>query len=137
MGTNYYWSGHVCAACGRGDEPLHIGKASAGWCFALHVYKDGPRNLEDWKSTWETGRITDEYGDTIHRDDLLARITERRDEKGWEHTNWSGYYESEDDFHAKNHSERGPHGLLRHRIDGRHCIGHGAGTWDLLQGDFS
>jgi hypothetical protein len=35
-----------------------------------------------------------------------------------------------------NHAERGPNNLLRHQI-GEGCIGHGAGTWDLIEGGFS
>jgi hypothetical protein len=33
--------------------------------------------------------------------------------------------------------EEGPNGLIRHLIDGRFCVGHGEGTWDLINGEFS
>jgi hypothetical protein len=36
-----------------------------------------------------------------------------------------------------NYSERGPNFLLRHRVNGRHCIGHGPGTYDYIAGEFS
>jgi len=25
----------------------------------------------------------------------------------------------------------------RHRVDGKHCVGHGEGTWDYIIGEFS
>ena len=46
------------------------------------------------------------------------------------HQNWP-------EFHKANHSEPGPKGLLRHKLDPQHCIGHGHGTWDLIVGEFS
>lgn len=46
-------------------------------------------------------------------------------------------YINEEDFHKCNQSERGPNGLLRHKIDGKHCISHGQGTWDCIVGEFS
>jgi len=49
MGTNYYLHENVCESCGRSDEPLHIGKSSAGWVFTLRIYPDkGINSLEDW-----------------------------------------------------------------------------------------
>lgn len=41
MGTNYYLRPDPCECCGRGLEPLHIGKSCMGWCFRLHVYPPG------------------------------------------------------------------------------------------------
>jgi hypothetical protein len=135
MGTNYYHHEKPpCPTCGHeGDEPRHIGKSSAGWCFSLHVHpEDGINNLADWKARWAAGIIKDEYGDTITAEDMEHRITRRgRPTKGKPlgYANWT-------DFHARNYSEPGPENLLRHQIDGRRCIGHGEGTWDLLVGEF-
>jgi hypothetical protein len=136
MGTNYYHhEKEPCPTCGHeGDEPRHIGKSSGGWCFSLHVYpEEGIADLGDWKARWGSGVIKDEYGKTVTPDDMESRITQR----SWEpakrvpmgYADWS-------QFHEQNGSEPGPSGLLRHRI-GPHCLGHGAGTWDLIAGDFS
>lgn len=46
-------------------------------------------------------------------------------------------YASWDEFYTRNNAVPGPNGLARHRIDMAHCIGHGAGTWDLILGEFS
>lgn len=110
MGTNYYLVGDCCPACGRGDERQHIGKSSAGWCFALHVTED-VKSLEDWQARWSApgAKIVNEYGDTITPAEMLSAITDRSH----------------------------PRGLSRHQVDGRHCIGHGNGTFDLLPGEFS
>jgi hypothetical protein len=138
MGTNYYLHRNLCRHCGRSNEPMHIGKSSAGWCFALHVIPElGINDLPDWQREWETGFIKDEYGDALDATAMLRVITERRwrDESHWDTEWWIGY-RSEVDFHVKNYSERGPNGLLRHQL-GRWCVGHGAGTWDLMPGEFS
>lgn len=137
MGTNYYHIKNVCEHCGRGDDPVHIGKSSAGWCFALHVYPGGgPEDLEQWKATWSEGMIEDEYGDKVSPEAMLQLITERR----WKHCEEQRkfpMYRDEDHFHRSNHSERGPNGLSRHKLMPGLCIGHGEGTWDLMIGDFS
>lgn len=141
MGTNYYLHENVCEHCGRGDDSIHIGKSSAGWCFSLHVINEAWEddkiiNLELWKAKWaEPGTIIkNEYGEIITQEKMLAIITERGREKDWEkepvgYRNWR-------EFHKMNESEQGPNGLLRHRI-GRYCMGHGEGTWDLIPGEFS
>ena len=46
------------------------------------------------------------------------------------------YYKSLEEFLDKNHAFLGPKNLLRARVDGRHCIGNGKGTWDLIAGEF-
>jgi hypothetical protein len=145
MGTNFYFRkplANYCEHCGRSDPPkeLHIGKSSAGWCFSLHVYPEqGIHTLDDWGAIWANGTIFDEYGDELTRLEMLAVITTGRSStKDWD-SRWasnSGYF-SEEAFHRSNHSERGPNGLLRHRIDGSHCIGHGPGPYDYIVGDFS
>jgi hypothetical protein len=128
----------VCPHCDRGSKDLHIGKSSAGWCFSLHVDPElGINNLGDWRERWkkEGTAIVDEYGEIIEPTDMLRIITERYREQDWKDHTWFGY-DDEDDFHQSNHSERGPNGLLRHKIDG-HCIGHGCGTYDYITGEFS
>jgi hypothetical protein len=135
MGTNYYWhppAPNRCEHCGRADEvsPLHIGKSSAGWCFSLHILPDqGINDLPDWEARWATpgSHIEDEYGSILTTAGMRAFVTERSfpPTRTWT----PGEY-------AMNHAEPGPNGLLRHRI-GPHCVGHGAGTWDLIPGSFS
>jgi len=111
MNTNFYVEPlPPCEYCGRAYESKHIGKASDGWCFSLHVYPDeGINTLQDWQKYLKGKTIKDEYGNTITFDDLMERITKR------------GH----------------PRGLSRHEIDNRFCIGHGEGTFDYLVGEFS
>lgn len=129
MGTNYYHHEKApCECCGRGYERTHIGKSSGGWCFSLHVIpEDGIFDLNDWKKRLGKGHIEDEYGCVLTVDDLMSVICER----SWTEREHNAH------FLASNNAEPGPNGLLRHQIDGRHCIGHGEGTWDLLVGEFS
>lgn len=129
MGTNFYWTEESCAACGRGDEEVHIGKSSVGWVFALHVYPDdGVKTIADWMKRFsvEGSSIRDEYGTRIHPSEMVYRIACRTG---------SGKPRSAI-FYADNHAEPGPQGLLRQKIDER-CIGHGEGTWDYIVGEFS
>jgi hypothetical protein len=158
MGTNYYFRKPLtnhCEHCGRNDPPeeLHIGKSSGGWCFALHVIPENDIcSLADWEAIWPTGTIVDEYGDELSPNAMLRVITGRLSSKCWDSDWWAPQsfgttldgkpfilpsYDSEKHFHRSNHSERGPNGLLRHRIDGHHCLGHGLGTYDYIAGDFS
>lgn len=141
MGTNYYATitGTPCETCGHDPEAreLHIGKSSAGWCFALHVEPNDPEHPHD-RADWhamlcrDDVTITNEYGDTLTYAQMCAIIEDRsRPERGAPY----GYL-SWDDFHRLNQSEWGPNNLIRARI-GRYCIGHGAGTWDLHVGEFS
>ena len=79
MGTNYYLHTNICSHCGKGDEPLHIGKSSAGWVFALHVYpEDGISSLMDWKSVLANGTIRDEYGKDVSYSDMMRTIEGRK-----------------------------------------------------------
>ena len=130
MGTNFYWLPSPCPTCGHGER-LHIGKSSAGWTFALHVAaqdweaEEGlPRDLDGWRALWARpgSRIVDEYGATLTPEEMNARITQRE----WRRS-----------AYASNSAVPGPNGLVRHRVDGVHCIGHGEGTWDLIAGVFS
>ena len=142
MGTNYYWHEKPpCPCCGATEEPLHIGKSSWGWCFSLHVDRHlGIKTLEDWIERFnrEGSHIRDEYGGTVEVDEMMRVITQRGKPAptDWERIVQVGLYKSEEDFHRKNHSERGPNNLLRHQI-GELCVGHGEGTWDYIEGEFS
>lgn len=138
MGTNYYLYKNTCECCGRGDEERHIGKSSGGWCFALHVYpREEINNLDDWRELFATRGVSikDEYGDTISSLAMLDIITNRSWKGDKEKTPYG--YVSWEQFHRDNHSLFGPNNLLRSKIDGVHCVGHGEGTWDLIIGDFS
>lgn len=132
MGTNYYLEDREpCPECGRAYERRHIGKSSAGWCFSLHVYPDeGINDLPDWEQLWSRPgtRIFDEYGRTKTVEQLRQTITDRRMDST---TNFGTTW------FFRNHAEAGPNNLARHRIEPGYCIGHGAGTWDLIVGDFS
>ncbi len=136
MGTNYYAKERTTLIPMDG---WHIGKSSAGWCFSLHVMPDeGINTLADWRRVWEHPAviIMNEYGETLTPAEMLEKITRRSrlPNAGSYPNQW---YASEEDMMRKNHAVPGPNGLLRHRIDGRHCIGHGEGTWDYIEGDFS
>jgi hypothetical protein len=139
MGTNYYLYGPSCHECRHIPEPKHIGKSSAGWCFALHVYpNDGDNSINslgDWKDYIKLDQkvngsiIRDEYEKELTLEELLSNITERK---------WEGNIKGRTkEFMEANYAINGPNNLLRHKIDGSHCIGNGEGTWDLLIGDFS
>lgn len=128
MGTNFYFEKeHPCQHCGRGGNQHHIGKSSAGWCFSLHV-DDEIKSLDDMVKAWHGKRIVDEYGETITEADMLRRIKER---------SWERKGPIDHGWYHQNGAIPGPNGLARHSIDGRHCIGHGEGTWDLVTGEFS
>lgn len=137
MGTNYYLTSPPCPRCGRSAERIHIGKSSAGWVFALHVYPEGSceditiiNDLSDWQKLWaQPGvEIRDEYGRLHTPEEMTATITERE---------WPRKESYTATFYRNNHAQPGPNGLLRSVVDGRRCIGQGAGTWDLHVGYFS
>jgi hypothetical protein len=129
MGTNYYLhkENDTCPTCGHKEAPLHIGKSSAGWCFALAVYPDdGIRDLPNWIERWsaEGVLIRDEYGQDVTPAEMLEVVTERSCSVPW---STEGL--------IRNSAVRGPNNLARHRIDGT-CLSHGAGTWDCLTAGF-
>lgn len=134
MGTNYYWTPEPpsCSECERPFDVLHIGKSSYGWCFALHVIPErGLVTLNDWHLNFVTGTIKDEYGRSVTTAEMLSIITDRRHPSDWPDAEPS---EEETSFMESNSAERGPRGLLRHRV-GRACLSHGDGTYDLVDGD--
>lgn len=132
MGTNYYWhSEPPCPTCGHANEPKHIGKSSAGWVFALHVYpEEGINDLSDWiERFFQSPNIKDEYGCAVPVADMLKEILMRGRKDG----------HPKDFPWAENFAMPGPRGLVRadpsrsaHRY-----LRHGAGTWDCHVGDFS
>ena len=125
MGTNYYARGAApCPCCHRPHPDRHIGKSSAGWCFALRVYpEDGLNSLEDWENFLVGKVIFDEYNRVVGLDELLDTITNRY---------WDGTFD-----HPYYASHNLTNGCLHAKIDGSHCVGNGEGTWDLIQGEFS
>ena len=134
MGTNYYWvedAPPACPACGHGAPPVrrHIGKSSAGWVFALHVYpEEGINTLADWMDHLGSrghGAVKDEYGEGLTVTEMHRIITVRT----WIPRSVQNY--------EANHAEPGPNGLMRAKVDGVYCIGHGEGTWDYHVGNFS
>jgi hypothetical protein len=139
MGTNYYLHRNKCSHCGRTDEPLHIGKSSAGWHFALRV--DGKiRDIEDWiVKFYVCGKISRHCDNDpiikISIEEMLDTIFNRSNIIGWDNSARYGAM-TESTFHQKNDSERGLNNLLRHRI-GRHCVGHGDWPYDYIPGEFS
>ena len=141
MGTNYYLHQKPdCECCGRPFEPLHIGKSSAGWCFALHALPErGIHDLEDWWKLWcaDGAIIKNEYGERITADVMLEIVTKRSRDKRWDDLRWPYMgYPTEEEFHYLNQSQRGPNELLRAKLGGR-CVKHGDGTWDCIIGEFS
>lgn len=146
VGTNYYlYTKPDCPTCKQhtDNEPKHIGKSSGGWCFSLHVIPEEKINdLGDWVELWSQpgAFILDEYGGPITKISMMDTITNRKwdRKKPFDGPPPDGY-NLWNDFHNRNHSEPGPHGLLRHRVepDKRYCLGQGAGTWDLIPGEFS
>lgn len=143
MGTNYYWINETdhCVDCSRKNvEKIHVGKSSFGWCFSLHVTED-LRSLDDWKEKFKTGRLEDEYGDLITAEDMLKEITVRSNPEPVENRPFGSVayygYPNLEVFLQRNHAIIGPNNLLRHINDGVHCVGHGEGTWDLIEGYFS
>ena len=133
MGTNYYVSSGFFR---KGFGKLHIGKASAGWCFSLRVDSD-IRDLEDWAPILRKNIIKNEYGEKISYSQMMKIITERSWEGKYPHIcPFRGTIESKEHHAELEGCDIGPNGLFRHKIDNVHCIGHGAGTWDYIIGDF-
>ena len=137
MSTNYYVHYDLCPCCGHANAKYHIGSSPHGWCFQLHVDPSaGINNLDAVLKICEDGIIYDEYGREVTLAAMKDIIRNRK------HT-VAGLqppppYLSWKEFHMQNHSEFGPKGLLRSKIEGN-CIGHGenGGTWDYIVGVFS
>jgi hypothetical protein len=140
MGTNYYLRKgeyddfpeefRACLTKVPSPAKLHIGKSSMGWCFSLRVHPPlGLNSLNDWlqyipqmlNDGWV---LENEYREEVTMERLLKAITDRAHP-----SDYSQEYGRD--------SEPGPNGLARHKIDGKNCVGHGPGTWDLILGEFS
>lgn len=136
MGTNYYTE----APKGYEEKELHIGKSSGGWCFSLHVIPELKLTTwEAWKDYLRKRPIWDEYENSIPFKELEKVVTERQgvlpDVREYEKGDHP-YYASAEDFYTRNYAQPGPNGLVRTKI-GEHCVGHGEGTWDYIEGEFS
>jgi hypothetical protein len=135
MGTNYYLIENVtaaaCPTCGKQHkEPwrYHIGKSSAGWCFAIHVDEDeGIQSLDDLlpKFIDKRYRIEDEYGEILTAVEMCQIIMARYNSKA----NFTP------EFLAQNFAMVGTNNMLR--ATHQFCAGHGDGTWDYYTGEFS
>jgi hypothetical protein len=128
MGTNYYVE---YSEIHPQKEKLHIGKSSAGWCFMLHVIPELNLNsFEDWEKLWSraNNEITNEYGDKVSIEEMTSVI---------KNGSWDRISALGPNFHRHNYSQLGPNGLVRFRLDSPGCVGHGQGTWDLIEGEFS
>jgi hypothetical protein len=82
MSTNYYLTTLFDQIQGKGRFSNHIGKSSAGWCFALHIdptRKDYPQTYSEWQACWRApgATILDEYGNQITAAELEEVITQR------------------------------------------------------------
>lgn len=93
-------------------------------------------SIDDWISRWDEmdridSQIRDEYDHTVTREEMHDIITSRTHEP-WPKTQT----DEEIRFLESNYGERGPNGLIRHSL-GHGCVGHGVGTWDLIEGNFS
>lgn len=136
MGTNYYLHRNACRECHRSTDILHIGKSSGGWCFSLRIHpNEGIRSLDDWKPLFADTKnaILTKCGQGVSAEYMLNIIQNRSCSRG---DDAPFGYMSWDHFFSRNGAEEGPYGLLRHRIEGI-CVGHGEGTWDLMDGEFS
>jgi hypothetical protein len=128
MGTNYYATKKphlIDKLRGAEDEYLHIGKSSGGWCFSLRMHREhGLVNLASWYKYLSSGTviITNEYDAVVSLDDLLVKITKRK----WDRTG-QNILDDGDTYH--------PDGCRRHAVESR--VFHGAGTYDLLDVEFS
>lgn len=133
MGTNFYWTIEAKLPgdkCGRpyGVEIRHIGKSSAGWVFALHVYPEqGICDLPDWVDLWKgEGTIKDEYGRIYSVAEMESVILVR--------FGMRTLPPQAPSWHSINGSEPGPWGLAWAKVDGNRVIGHGLGTYALHTG---
>lgn len=152
MGCNFYLvyneivdvECHCCGHVKQEKRKRHLGKSFGGWCYSLHVYPE--EGLHDFVSICQEvgvclgdgGYIEDEYGDEWTEDAWVADVEIRyRSLPISEESVIKQGYKSLQDFLDRNNAIIDPNNLLRHKIDGRYCIGHGGSTYDYLVGDFS
>ena len=125
MSTNYY--AHI--NLGGPVVKLHIGKSSAGWCFALCVHPEhGINSLADWRTVWEQPQVTivDEYGDVWTVADLVDTITNRE---------WRGIHDAR--WWLDNRAVDGPRGLARQTYHATPPPDPANDTYTLISGEFS
>lgn len=126
MSMNYYLE--------HDGDMLHIGMSSKGWAFQLHVIPEmGLWDLPQWLPLLMAFRILDEQDRPVPLLTLLQVILGREgvasDRPPLGYTSWA-------DFYQINRAEPGPFNLHRCKI-GVSCMAHGAGTYDLVLGEFS
>lgn len=92
MGTNYHVIIDECPeVCGRCfyRARVHLGKSSVGWRFLHRGYREGVPDFPDMKITgresWlrllDLGRIVDEYGREVGKQELLEFIEAKQGHK--------------------------------------------------------
>lgn len=144
MGTNYYLHAPKCITCGHEpEEPIHLGKSSHGWTFALRIRPE--EGIDNWSKLLlmielrvaEGYRIEDEYDNPVSTRKFIDLVTVRSRERVLtnEDVQRMGYRDLES-FYVSNQAERGPNNLTRSIVNHR-CIGHGAGTYSYFVTDFS
>lgn len=84
----------------------------------------------DWEKILDSSKVTirDEYNRAWSFDELKRIVTQR---------NWHKPVLWSEDVYMRNEAMEGPNNLVRSKIDGKRCVGHGEGTWDLFAGEFS
>lgn len=133
MGTNYYAHdiSSVCPTCNHNTSTRkHIGKSSSGWTFGLHtIPEDNLTSLDTWLLFLESSNIVirDECDNILTIEALHNIITKRQGREAI----------SSERQALMRDTIPGPNNLIRSIIDGVHCVGHGAGTWDMIAGEFS
>lgn len=123
-----------------GDWKTHIGKSSVGWCFSVCIHPEfGIHTWEDWICRLsEPGVFIEDEDGGIHSLKDFRKVVEERSfprphgERGNPRRARGLGGQSRGPYEID-----GPNNLSRHRIDGQFCVGHGSGTWDLIQGTFS
>lgn len=137
MSTNYYTE----APKGYEEKELHIGKSSGGWYFSLHVIPElGITTWDAWRDYLKGKKIRDEYDNCITFEELKKVVTDRGEFDASAVIKIQGhamlYGDTPEEFLRQNYAELAEHGLVRCIIGG-HCVGHGEGTWDYIEGEFS
>lgn len=133
-----------------------IGEHNSGWCFGLHVYPDQHiKTLNDWIEIFnlldvknESIVYVEDNGNEINecRIDIYNLKSVIKDGYSLESPKKifndckfiKSFYRDYEDFLNRNNLIEGPNNLLRRRIDGNYCIGHGEGNFafDYINGNF-
>ena len=157
MGTNFHliYNEMVdveCPCCGhtkKERKKRHLGKSSGGWYYALHVYPEELLGTFDdirqhvYEVLEQGGHIEDEYGGVVPVEDWLQCVTVRSAKHPVDYqrdlAEAFGHrrYQSVKHYLDAMQAVEGPNNLLRAKIDGMRCIGHGTGTCDYMVGNFS